>query len=83
MHKDIESCPHDELKAALAHPNCMVPGEKEHFLAANHPFLDQLQNQVMPLEQIAPDVLQAMYQRQQDDFSWTALLWTVAQLNDY
>ena len=24
-----------------------------------------------------------MYQRQQDDFSWTALLWTVAQRNEY
>ena len=52
VHKDIESCPHDELNAALAHPTCMVPGEKEHFLAANHTFLDQLQDQVMPLEQI-------------------------------
>ena len=29
------------------------------------------------------DVFQAMYQRQQDDFSWTTIVWTVAQLNEY
>ena len=79
VHKDIESCPHDEPRAALDHPKCMFPGEKELFLAA----LDQLQDQITPLEQIAAEVFQAMYQRQQAEFSWNTLLWTVARLNEY
>ena len=29
VHKDIEACPHEELQVALAHPQCLVPGEKE------------------------------------------------------
>ena len=35
------------------------------------------------MEQIASEVFQAMYQRQQAEFSWATLLWTVAQLNEY
>ena len=35
VHKDIESCPHDELHTALDRPKCMFPGEKKLFLAAN------------------------------------------------
>ena len=83
VHKDIESCPHDELRTALDHPKCMFPGEKELFLAANGNLLEQLQEQIMPLEQIASEVFQAMYQRQQAEFSWNTLLWTVAQQNEY
>ena len=83
VHKDIESCPHDELRAALDHPKCMFPGEKELFLAANGNLLEQLQDQIMPLEQVASEVFQAMYQRQQAEFSWNTLLWTVAQQNEY
>ena len=81
--KDIESCPHDELRAALAHPKCMFPGEKDLFLAANYNLLDQLHGRIMPLEQIASEVFQAMYQRQQAEFSWNTFLWTVAQQNEY
>ena len=65
VHKDIEACPHEELKAALDHP------------------LSQLRGRFMPLEHIASQVFQAMYQRQQAEFSWTTLLWTMAQLNEY
>ena len=35
----------------------------------------------MPLEQIASEVFQAMYQRQHE-FSWISLLWTVALLSE-
>ena len=35
VHKDIEASPHEELKVTLAHPQCLVPGEKEHFLQVN------------------------------------------------
>ena len=83
VHKDIKSCPHDELHTALDHPKCMFPGEKKLFLAANGTVLDQLENQIMPLERIAAEVFQAMYQRQQAEFSWHTLLWTVAQQNEY
>ena len=37
----------------------------------------------MPLESIATQVFQAIYQRQQAEISWVALLWTVARLNKY
>ena len=37
----------------------------------------------MPLESIATQVFQAIYQRQQAEISWIALLWTVAKLNKY
>ena len=37
----------------------------------------------MPLESIATQVFQAIYQRQQAEISWIALLWTVAKLNQY
>ena len=83
VHKDVEACPYEELKAALDHPKCMIPGEKDLFLAANDNLLSQLQDRFMPLENIAPQVFQAMYQRQQAEISWTTLLWTVAQLNKY
>ena len=83
VHKDIEACPYEELKAALDHPTCLIPGEKDLFLAANDELLSQLQDSFMPLENIAPHVFQAMYQRQQAEISWTTLLWTVAQLNKY
>ena len=43
----------------------------------------QLENSVMPLESIATQVLQSIYQRQQAEISWIALLWTVAELNQY
>ena len=58
--KDIEACPHDELSAALAQPNYLFSGEKELFLAANTELLEQLKDRVMPLEQIAAEVFQAM-----------------------
>ena len=65
VHKDIESCPHEELKAAIDHPTCFIPGEKDLFLDANDELLRQLEKEVMPLEGIAPQVFQAIYQRQQ------------------
>ena len=37
----------------------------------------------MPLENIAPQVLHAMYQRQQAEISWITRLWTAAELNKY
>ena len=37
----------------------------------------------MPLEHIANDVFQAMYQQQQAEFTCNTLLWTVARLNEY
>ena len=83
VHKDIEACPYEELKAALDHPTCLIPGEKDLFLAANDELLSHLQDRFMPLEDIAPQVFQAMYQRQQAEISWITLLWTVAQLNKY
>ena len=82
VHKD-EACPYDEHKAAIDHPKGLVPGEKDFFLNANDELLSQLENSVMPLESIATQVLQAIYQRQQAEISWIALLWTVAELNQY
>ena len=83
VHKDYEACPYDELKAAIDHPTGLVPGEKDFFLAANDDLLSQLEDLVMPLESIATQVFQAIYQRQQAEISWIALLWTVAKLNKY
>ena len=83
VHKDIEACPHEELKAALDHPKCLVPGEKDLFQKANDDLLSQLQGLVTPLENIAPQVFQAIYQRQQAEILWVTLLWTVARLNEY
>ena len=83
MHKDSEACPYDELKAAIDHPKGLVPGEKDFFLEANDDLLSQLENLVMPLEGIATQLFQAIYQRQQAEISWIALLWTVAKLNKY
>ena len=54
IHKDHESCPCDELKAALDHPKGLVPVEKDFFLEANDDLLSQLEKSVMPLENIAP-----------------------------
>ena len=79
VHKDYEACPYDELKAAIDH----VPGEKDFFLAANDDLLSQLEDLVMPLEGIATQVFQAIYQRQQAEISWIALLWTVAKINKH
>ena len=81
VHKDYEACPCEELKAAIDHPTGLVPGEKDHFLAANDDLLCQLKDLVMPLESIATQVFQAIYQRQQAEISWIALLWTVAGPN--
>ena len=83
VHKDHEACPYDELKAAIDHPTGLVPGEKDFFLEANDDLLSQLENLVMPLESIATQVFQAIYQRQQAEISWIALLWAVAELNKY
>ena len=83
VHKDYEACPYDELRAAIDHPTGLVPGEKDLFLAANDNLLSQLEDLVMPLESIATQVFQAIYQRQQAEISWIALLWAVAKLNKY
>ena len=83
VHKDIEACPHEELQVALAHPQCLVPGEKEQFLQVNSDLLCQLQGSVMPLEGIAPQVFEAIYQRQQGEILWVTVLWMIAQLNRY
>ena len=82
-HKDGDSCPSDEIDKALAQPGCLSSGEKELFLAANQALLQRLRNQVMPLEHIASDVFQAIYQQQQAEFSWNTLLWKVAQRNQF
>ena len=83
MRKDIEACPYEELKAAMDHPTCLIPGEKDLFLDANDELLCQLKDLVMLLESIAPQVFQAIYQRQQAEISWITLVWTVARLNKY
>ena len=83
VHKDIEACPHEELQDALAHPQCLVPGEKEHFLQVNSDLLLQLRGMIMPLEGIAPQVFEAIYQRQQGEILWVTVLWMIAQLNEY
>ena len=77
------SIPHARLRARPTISQSLVPlnlglglrprcfsGEKELFLAANGDLLEQLKDQIMPLEQIATEVFQAMYQRQQAEFSW-------------
>lgn len=73
--------PADAIKKALAQPNCLFACEKEIFLAANEELLQSWQRQVMPLERIAPEVLQAIYQQQQAEITGDTLLWTVAQCN--
>ena len=83
LHKDIEACPYEQLQVALAHPKCLVPGEKEQFLQANNDLLSQLQGSFMPLEGIAPQVFEAIYQRQQGEILWVTVLWMIAQLNEY
>ena len=59
----IEACPCEELRAALDHPKCMFPEEKDLLLAANDNLLSRLQARFMRLEQIASEVFQTMYQR--------------------
>ena len=83
IHKDIEACPYEQLQVALAHPKCLVPGEKEQFLQVNNDLLCQLQGSFMPLEGIAPQVFEAIYQRQQGEILWVTVLWMIAQLNEY
>ena len=83
LHKDIEACPYEQLQAALAHPKCLVPGEKEQFLQANNDLICQLQGSFMPLEGIAPQVFEAIYQRQQGEILWVTVLWMIARLNEY
>ena len=82
VHKDLEACPYEQLQAALAHPKCLVPGEKEQFLQANSDLLCQLQGSFMPLEGIAPQVFEAIYQRQQGEILWVTILWMIAQFNE-
>ena len=60
----------------------MFPGEKDLFLAAKE-LLSQLKHAIMPLESIAPQVFQAIYQKQQAEISWVSLLWTAAQIDQY
>ena len=48
--------------------------DKDFFLEANDDLLSQLEDLVMPLESIATQVFQAIYQRQQAEISWIALL---------
>ena len=83
VHKDLEARPHEELKVALDHPKCMFPGEKDLFLAANKKLLSQLKHAIMPLESIAPQVFQAIYQKQQAEILWLSLLRTLPQINQY
>ena len=83
VHKDIEASPYEQLRAALAQPKCLVPGEKERFLQANHDLLCHLRGSFMPLEGIAPQVFEAISHHQQDEFVWVTVLWMVAQLNGY
>ena len=83
VHKDIEASPYEQLRAALAQPKCLVPGEKEQFLQANHDLLCRLRGSFMPLEGIAPQVFEAISHHQQDEFVWVTVLWMVAQLNEY
>ena len=83
LHKDIEACPYEQLQAALAHPKCLVPEEKEQFLQARNDLLCQLQGSFMPLEGIAPQVFEAIYQRQQGEILWVTVLWMIARLNEY
>ena len=83
VHTDIEACPHEELQVALDHSQCLVPGEKEHFLQVNSDLLLQLRGTIMPLEGIAPQVFEATNQRQQGEILWVTGRWMGVQLNDY
>ena len=71
------------MQVALAHPQCLVHGENEQFLQVNSDLLCQLRGTVMPLEGIAPQVFEAIYQRQQGEILWVTVLWMIAQLNGY
>ena len=73
---------YEQLQAALAHPKCLVPGKKEQFLQANNDLLCQLQGSFMPLEGIAPQVFEAIYQRQQGEILWVTVLWMIARINE-
>ena len=67
VHKDTEASPYEQLRDALAQLKCLVPGEKEQFLQANHALLCHLRGSFMPLEGIAPQVFEAISQHQQDE----------------
>ena len=83
FHKDGDSCPHEDFDKVLAQKGCLIPGEKELFLQANEALFQHWKNQVMPLENIAQDVLDAIYYQQQTEWSWNTLLWAVAERNQY
>ena len=58
VHKDIEACPYEQLQAALAHLQCLVPGEKEHFLQVNSDLLCQLRTSKVVILNNSPAVPQ-------------------------
>ena len=82
LHKDIEACPYEQLQETLAHPKCLVPGEKEQFLQANNDLFCQLQGSFVPLEGIAPQVFEAIYQGQQGEILWVTVQWMIARINE-
>ena len=55
----------------------------ERDLTQGNDLLSQLQGSFMPLEGIAPQVFEAIYQRQQGEILWVTVLWMIAQLNEY
>ena len=63
-------------------PSVLVPGEKEQFLQANNDLFCQLQGSFMPLEGVAPQVFEAIYQRQQGEILWLTVLWMIARINE-
>ena len=67
-HHDNDDLPLTELEKALT---CFFPEEKERFLLTNRTLFHRLPKQAMPLEDIAQEVLDAIYKRGQPEWSWS------------
>lgn len=66
--------PPGRVRAGARPGACLFSGEKQRFLRANHTLFQQWQNQVMPLENIAQEVFDAIYHQRQTEWAWNMLL---------
>ena len=70
-HHDNNDVPLAEFETALT---CFFPAERETFVLANRTLFQRIAKQVMPLDAIAEDILDALYKQGQSEWSWSTLL---------
>ena len=82
VHHDSNDAPVASSEAAQS---CFFEAERKDFILANRILFHRLVGQVMPLETIADDVLDAIYGQEQEqvEMLWSTLLWEVAIRKQY